>query len=386
MAKIIKGEKRGRPGKFIVDYRDYAGIRRWKTFDTKREAEAFYADLLKIQDVRTKPMVNVNVTLGDYADHWLDTLKRTESVKRSTREIYKAQLRRYILPGFPTDQRVRNLQRGAIKAWALALRERLSRTSTKLAFTTLGVMLNAAVEDGLLPMNPCRGLGKTLGLGKRKRHSEEEDVKPFSGEQVNIFMETARRVAPHYFPILLTLYQSGVRIGECLGLQWDDLTLDPKGREIHVQRSIDNKTGEIGTPKNGTARHVDLSLELLDTLKKHKVGVTEQTLREGWGQMPEWVFPTVKKGPIQYLSVWKAFKKVLKAAKLPDHFALHSLRHTFATLHLELDQGRLLYVSRQLGHSSISITADVYAKWLKPTDKAAADSLATDAWKAAAGA
>ena len=84
--------------------------------------------------------------------------------------------------------------------------------------------------------------------------------------------------------------------------------------------------------------------------------------------------------------VRKAFKKVLKAGALPDHFTVHCLRHTFATLHLEADQGRLLYVSRQLGHASISITADVYAKWLKPTDKEAADSLATDAWKGASGA
>ena len=81
--------------------------------------------------------------------------------------------------------------------------------------------------------------------------------------------------------------------------------------------------------------------------------------------------------------VRRVFKGVVRSAKLPDHFTVHCLRHTFATLHLEADQGRLLYVSRQLGHSSISITADVYAKWLKPTDKAAADSLSTDAWKAA---
>ena len=79
----------------------------------------------------------------------------------------------------------------------------------------------------------------------------------------------------------------------------------------------------------------------------------------------------------------RASHRVLKAARLPNHFTVHCLRHTFATLHLEADQGRLLYVSRQLGHSSIAITADVYAKWLKPTDKAAADSLSTDAWKAA---
>ncbi len=103
MAKIIKGEKRGRPGKWIVDYRDHAGIRRWKTFDTKREAEDFYADLLKTQDVRTKPVVDINITLPDYAAHWLDTLKKSESVKERSREIYDAQLRRYILPSFPTE-------------------------------------------------------------------------------------------------------------------------------------------------------------------------------------------------------------------------------------------------------------------------------------------
>ena len=79
----------------------------------------------------------------------------------------------------------------------------------------------------------------------------------------------------------------------------------------------------------------------------------------------------------------RAFHRVLKAARLPNHSTVHCLRHTFATVHLETDQARLLYVSRQLGHASISITADVYAKWLKPTNKEAADSLATDAWKGA---
>ena len=54
-----------------------------------------------------------------------------------------------------------------------------------------------------------------------------------------------------------------------------------------------------------------------------------------------------------------------------------------STLHFETDQARLLYVSRQLAHASISITADTYAKWLEPIDKAAADSLATDAWRVA---
>ncbi|TMA89191.1 MAG: hypothetical protein E6J77_07785 [Deltaproteobacteria bacterium] len=87
-------------------------------------------------------------------------------------------------------------------------------------------------------------------------------------------------------------------------------------------------------------------------------------------------------GPLTTRRALSARRRVArrKAAGLPSHFTVHCLRHTFATLHLEADQGRLLYVSRQLGHSSIAITADVYARWLMPTDKAAADSLATDAW------
>ena len=97
-------------------------------------------------------------------------------------------------------------------------------------------------------------------------------------------MEMARKAKPRYFPIFLTLYQSGVRIGECLGLQWDDLKLDPKVREVEVRRSIDDKTGEVGTPKNGKARTVDMSLELLDCLKKLEVQRKKEKLERGWGR------------------------------------------------------------------------------------------------------
>ena len=147
----------------------------------------------------------------------------------------------------PADVRVRNIQRAHVKAFVLKLRQKLSRASTKLAYTTLRSMLNAAIDDGVIALNPTNRLARGLGLGKSR---DEEDVKAFTREQVNLFMETARKVKPHYFPIFLTLYQSGVRIGECVGLQWNDLKLEPKVREVEVQRSIDDKTGEVGTPKN----------------------------------------------------------------------------------------------------------------------------------------
>jgi len=173
---------------------------------------------------------------------------------------------------------VRNIQRAHVKAFVLKLRQKLSRASTKLAYTTLRSMLNAAIDDGVIALNPTNRLARGLGLRKSR---DEEAVRAFTREQVNLFMETARKVKPHYFPIFLTLYQSGVRIGECLGLQWDDLKLDPKVREVEVQRSIDDKTGEAGTPKNGKARTVDMSLELLDCLKKLEVQRKKEKLERG---------------------------------------------------------------------------------------------------------
>jgi len=46
---------------------------------------------------------------------------------------------------------------------------------------------------------------------------------------------------------------------------------------------------------------------------------------------------------------WQREELIEQRDKFPDHFTVHCLRHTFATLHLEADQGRLLDVSTNLG-------------------------------------
>ena len=70
------------------------------------------------------------------------------------------------------------------------------------------------------------------------------------------------------------------------------------------------------------------------------------------------------------------FKRVLKAAKPPGHFAPHSLRHPFASLPLQLQHGESpACVQRQLGHASIQLTVDTDGEWLPLGNKAAVDQL-----------
>src|SRR5262245_48275252 len=76
MAKVVKGEKRGRPGRYVLDYRDANGIRRWLTFTTYREAH----DALKTKiglsgQSADRPAVHPNIKLGDYAERWLASKK-----------------------------------------------------------------------------------------------------------------------------------------------------------------------------------------------------------------------------------------------------------------------------------------------------------------------
>ncbi len=58
------------------------------------------------------------------------------------------------------------------------------------------------------------------------------------------------------------------------------------------------------------------------------------------------------------------------------HFTPHCLRHTYASLLLQEDGGRLLYVSRQPGHANVTITADTYAKWIRPVGRGVVNALA----------
>src|SRR5437879_7499429 len=90
--------------------------------------------------------------------------------------------------------------------------------------------------------------------------------------------------------------------------------------------------------------------------------------------LPLWVFCDSTGRPLSPRTVEDAFKRVLKAAGLPPHFLPHSLRHSFASLLLQQGESPV-YVQRQLGHASITLTVDLYGRWLPMGNKAAVDRL-----------
>ena len=67
MAKIVRGEQRGKPGRWVVDYRDGFGRRRWRVCRTKQEAEAVYAEVIRQARQPARPLVHPDLTVAAYA-------------------------------------------------------------------------------------------------------------------------------------------------------------------------------------------------------------------------------------------------------------------------------------------------------------------------------
>jgi len=325
--------------------------------------------------------------MAAYAERWLGQI--AASVRPRTYDSYSKTLGLHILPVFGA-MKVRRLHRSQIKALLTQklvegkvrritegdvtreVRQPLARNSVRLIHAPLRALLNAAVEDGLIVANPADRLGRSLRLAVTPK-ARQDEIKAFTREQVSAFLAASavfKGSERRYYPLLLLLARTGMRLGEALALQWPDANFP--GREIRVARAL--SAGHVERPKSGHGRTVDMSDQLARVLSRLQVERKAETLKEGRGEVPVWVFSNEAGMPLDGSRIRKAFTKILKATGLPLHYTPHSLRHTFASLLLQQGESPQ-YVQRQLGHSSITLTADLYGKWLPAGNRAAVNRL-----------
>jgi len=284
------------------------------------------------------------------------------------RLLHRGQIRTFLTQKLDTGK-VRTITQGGLTR---EVHEPLARNSVRIIHATLRIMLNAAIEDGLLVANPADKLGRTLRL-VASSNVRQEEIKALTREQVSCFLAASAVIegsARRYHPFFMLLARTGMRMGEALALQWADL--DFGDHQIRVVRAFSG--GLIESPKSGRSRTVDLSAQLASTLLGLQVERKVETLRQGWAEMPLWVFCNEAGMPLDGSRICKGFAKALEAAGLPPHFTPHCMRHTYASLLLQQGESPV-YVQRQLGHASIKLTTDLYGKWLPLGNRAAVNRL-----------
>ena len=160
--------------------------------------------------------------------------------------------------------------------------------------------------------------------------------------------------------IILVLLFTGMRSGECLALQWEDI--DFKNKKIYIRHSLSDVGGThfLTTPKTKTSiRHLFMDDNLVALLKKHRVEQRKLQMALGSSFLhPEMVFTSATGNYKDRSCLNTQLKRFLKGTKF-EYLTLHKLRHTNATLLLN-NGVDLKIVSEHLGHSDIQIIAKTY--------------------------
>ncbi|MGE5708725.1 MAG: tyrosine-type recombinase/integrase [Nitrospira sp.] len=289
-------------------------------------------------------------TVKDYLTEWVKVYAEAHC-KHSTASGYRGVIEHHLIPAFG-DYRLHEVTRSEIKRLiaSLVAQGRKKRTIHNV-LTPLKEAYQHAIDDGLVTVNPVAKMGRAL----QAEQSADAHINPLTTEEVRVLLHMTRERTPLFYPLFLCAVRTGLREGELIGLRWNDI--DFHGDFIEVRHNVVRR--KETTTKTRKIRRVDLSPQLKAELERLRETRQLDASMKGDTTPPDWVFLTPQRNRMTNEVLRKAFYAQLAAAGLRK-VRFHDLRHTFASLLIQ--QGaNVKYIQQQLGHSSISITLDVYS-------------------------
>lgn len=235
--------------------------------------------------------------------------------------------------------------------------EPLAPTTIQHHFGTLRNIMQYARRFHYIQFDPCQDLSQ-----KEKPHRGKKKVDFLEPAQAQRFIQCVSGESLYWQCLLNVLITTGLRRGECVGLQWGDLDGEKLTLSISRNVSIDKESPEkyhIGDTKTGEDRVVPISLRLYGLLMSFK---REQETKYQASLMPSafmFCSETNPYAPLYPTTVTRHVSKFIKRHNLPN-VSPHDLRHTAATLALE-SGADLKQVQELLGHKDASTTMQFYA-------------------------
>lgn len=403
--KTSKGEAKEA---WVIDYVDQAGKRRLKTFERKKEAEAFETKTKFEITQGTHTPDSASVTIAEAADLWLETC-RANDLETATIDAYEQHCRLHIKP-FLGRIKLSQLTAPMAREFEDKLRRGdpvpgeaegapRSPAMVRRIIMSLSTLIADAQERGLVARNVVREFRARRKRGKQKAHESRHNGKLKIGvdipspDEIRAFLAALKEP---WRAILLTATFTGLRASELRGLRWADVDLEKK--ELHVRQRAD-KRNVIGPPKSASGeRTLPLSPIVVATLKekwlatpKGKGGKEALVFGTGTGA-PEYHSNITNRGLIPAMIKAGVALHVLgpdgKPAQDEDgkpilrakYTGLHALRHFYASwlINRKADGGLELpakTVQERLGHSTIAMTLDTYSHLFPAAD--AHEELAT---------
>lgn len=328
-------------------------------FRTRKEAEEAAKKILaEIQNgTYAEP---TKTTVEEYLYDFVENTLKNE-VAPNTYEQRKAYIKNHIAPKIGKIK-LTDLSPAHIQKFYNDLREQYGAGHINNIGNFLNKALNQAVRWNIISRNPVSLVKKPSTSRKNTK------IKTWTVEEQKKFLEYVKSESTFYYILFLLALTSGMRKGELIGLQWNDI--DTKQGIISVRRTAvwANKTLYLkDMPKTESSiRTIQIPEQTNRELKKWQLACPANNLNL--------VFPSPKTNGILYPnSLGKAFQKYVLGAGVP-HISFHGLRHTFATTMLSNNVNPKI-VQEMLGHATIKTTLDTYSHVLPNMQRSAAEQL-----------
>ena len=293
-------------------------------------------------------------------DRWSNYILSRPELRQSTKTLYT-----YLYDHFVRNEigniQIASINYSTMKRFFNHLLNDLSLKMTTVdnVHTVLHPVFAVAVRDGLIRTNPISGimaeLKKSYSWSRPKRHSLTE-------EQQKIFVQSITDSPLR--SLFIFMLGTGCRVGEALGLRWQDVLWDENAISIdHILQygMVDGKaTFSVSPPKTACGiRMIPMMLSVREALRdeykrQEKTGFCKSVV-DGYSGF---IFCNKHLQVLMPQNVNREIAKIVKKCGIP-YFSSHQLRHTFCTRICEHETD-LKLIQEVMGHSDISITMDIY--------------------------
>ena len=334
---------------------------RWKTTDGSRKADTLKTAMLR--EVDKGYQQPTKETVATFMQSWIDGYKANITARSYDR--YSGIVKNHIIPSIGKIPLALLSPQNIQKMYSDKLESGLAPRSVRYVHIVLHRALQTALKWHKITVNPA----DSVDIPK----AQHTEMQIWNESEIIQFLEAARST-PYHCLFYLAIF-SGARRGELLALRWQDADL--KTGQLSISRSVQCVNGEyiFSQPKTEKSRRTIALPQSAVLLLKQLREVAEHTRAridpKSKVEDAELIFTHTTDGvPLRPNTVSRAWEYTAKKAGVKI-IRFHDARHSHASLMLK--QGVPLKVlSERLGHSSISVTADVYAHVIPGMQESAA--------------